>query len=117
MKYFFIFITLMILVNCESEDQIEYVESSAVYKYDLPADGCDWHFLIKDQSESLQLIEDDQSASVTEMLKKEANKVIGLPSVKVEITYRLTGRMKKVQCGWAKIQEMNEINIRKVTVR
>lgn len=117
MKYFFTLITLIFFVNCESEDQKEYIESTAVYKFDLPADGCDWHFLINDKSESIQLIEDDQSASIIEKLKKEANKVIGLPNVKVDITYRLTGRMKKVQCGWAMNQEMREINIRKVTIK
>ncbi len=91
--------------------------TSALYKYDLPADGCDWHFSIYDKSETLLLIEDAASKPKTEILKTEAKKVIGLPNVTVLLTYKLTGKKQKVQCGWNKTQDMQEINIVKVEIK
>ena len=55
--------------------------------------------------------------ALVEQIKKEAKKVIGLPNVTVELSYKLTGKTQKVQCGWNKTQEMQEINIIKVEIR
>ncbi len=79
--------------------------------------GSDWHFSIYDKSETLLLIEDAASKPKTEILKTEAKKVIGLPNVTVLLTYKLTGKKQKVQCGWNKTQDMQEIKIVKVEIK
>ena len=67
--------------------------------------------------DNITLVEDDASKLKTEILKKEVKKVIGLPNVTVELSYKLTGKTQKVQCGWNKTQDMQEINIIKVEIR
>lgn len=118
----FLIFGFLIFLSCTNEETNENIAkdniiTEALYKYDLPADGCDWHFQIIGKSEILQLVEDDASKLKTEILKKEAKKVIGLPNVTVELSYKLTGKTQKVQCGWNKTQDMQEINIIKVEIR
>lgn len=116
----FLLFCFLIFISCTNEESTENkdnITTEALYKYDLPADGCDWHFQIIGKPEILQLVEDDASMQKTETLKKEAKKVIGLPNVTVELTYKLTGITQKVQCGWNKTQDMKEINIVKVEIK
>jgi hypothetical protein len=123
--YFISFIFLLSLGACteeakESTLQLDYTTTKALYtlyKYDLPADGCDWHFFIYDQSNPLLLVEDEASRAKTEPLKKEAQKAQQLPYVNVQLTYKLTGRTQKVQCGWNQMVDMKEINIIKVEIK
>lgn len=107
----FIFIVL-VLVSCTAkEESSNIITAKVLYKYDLPADGCDWHFYIYDKNDSDFLKEDHASKSLTDELKKHAQKANGLPKVTVTLTYLLTGKLTKVMCGWNKTKEMKEITI------
>lgn len=107
----FIFI-VWVLVSCTAKEELSNtITEKVLYKYDLPADGCDWHFYIYDKNNHDFLIEDQASKPLTDELKKHAQKANELPNVTVTLTYRFTGKLIKVMCGWNKTKEMKEITI------
>ncbi len=118
-KVMYLFLFCVLSCSDESIDPSTSNEETinAIYKYDLPADGCDWHFATYDKPETLQFVEDDDSKDLTELLKVEAKKAVGLPNVTVLLTYKLTSKTKEVQCGWNKTTKMQEINIVKVEMK
>jgi hypothetical protein len=89
---------------------VETIE--ALYRNDLPIDGCDWHFYKYSPTETLQLVEDLASKSKTDALKK-----MSLSHLNVLITYQLTGKTQPVKCGWNTTRDMDEINIIKVEIK
>jgi hypothetical protein len=77
-----IFILGIVFLSACSADQSEIeagkVEvKNVIYKNELPVDGCDWHFSFVDKTESIQWVEDIESKSKTDYLKKEAMKATG----------------------------------------
>lgn len=114
-------ICFFILISCQNETKEglgdDYISKAAIYRNDLPADGCDWHFYIFENNEGLQLIEDEESRSKTTILKAEAANTGALPNLKVMLTYKLTGKSQKVQCGWNKIVDFQEIHIDNVEIQ
>lgn len=97
--------------NSDADTQpVETTE--AIYRNDLPVDGCDWHFYKYSPTETLQLVEDLASKPKTDALKK-----MSLSSLNVIITYKRTGKTQTVKCGWNTTREMDEINIIQVEIK
>lgn len=120
MKFIKFIIGIILLSACSADqtdlEAVKVEVKNVIYKNELPVDGCDWHFSFVDKTESIQWVEDIESKSKTDYLKTEAMKATGLPKVEVILTYQLTGKNQKVNCGWNTTTEMPEIKIIKVEI-
>lgn len=80
----------------------------------LPVDGCDWHFTVESNKETAQFSASNSSKEKVNTIIQAATPKYGIYSVDVEMTYRLTGNKKSVQCGWGKTSDMEEIEISEI---
>ncbi|MFN8346349.1 MAG: hypothetical protein U0X91_15205 [Spirosomataceae bacterium] len=106
--------TLLILVAMACSSKINpaaEIKSTAQLINMLPVDGCGWHFTVGTGSETHEYAASDASQEKVNTIIQGATPKYGVYSIDVEITYRLTGNKKSVQCGWGKTSEMEEIEL------
>lgn len=114
-KYVVILVSLMFPVAC-SQSVVESAENDLITKKglllnQLAVDGCSWHFAVAMGDEWGQYLASDQSNHLVYPLIEKAMTLTGTYSIGVEITFRLTGRKKEVECGWGKHLSMDEIEV------
>lgn len=80
----------------------------------LPVDGCDWHFTVTVDKVTTEYAASESSKEKVNTIIQAATPKYGVYSIDVEMTYRLTGNKKSVQCGWGKTSEMDEIEISEI---
>ena len=80
----------------------------------LPVDGCDWHFTVTLDKVTTEYAPNESSKEKVNTIIQTATPKYGVYSIDVEMTYRLTGNKKSVQCGWGKTSEMAEIEISEI---
>lgn len=96
--------------------QGESVETKAVLVYELPVDGCSWHFLIGNSDSPGQFAPTEESEKKVREFA-EANKLFqtGLMRAGVKIKYQSTGKKRTIVCGFGGQVPMNEINVLEIT--
>ena len=119
MKLYLPLFIVMSLWSCEPAALIndgDYITQEATLSDNLPVDGCSWHFTVNVGDEWNQYIANETSqAKVDEIIQSlQTVAANGLYSTKVEMTYKLTGTKRKVQCGWGKTPELDEIDIKTI---
>lgn len=112
-------IIILFLMNCHTSPVLtdgDYLTAEATLSNNLPVDGCDWHLSILTGDHLDQYVPDVNSKSKVDQIIQSIQTVSpnGLYSSKVEMTYKLTGTKSKVQCGWGKTLEMEELNIKSI---
>jgi hypothetical protein len=114
MKILLLFLSFSFLaLSCEQSEEplSDILESEATLTNVLPADGCDWHFVLANEKFPNQFAFGKQSESLVKPFIDQATNINGLPAVIVKIKYQTTKDVVKVQCGWGKTTEMEEIKI------
>ena len=92
----------------------EFVTVEAKLVNQLPVDGCGWHFTLPLGDEWGQYVADDHSEAKVDKIISQVASNNGIFEIKVNITFRLTGKTKEVQCGWWKKAAMDEIEVKEL---
>ncbi|MBK7609635.1 MAG: hypothetical protein IPO69_05500 [Saprospiraceae bacterium] len=92
----------------------EFVTVEAKLVNQLPVDGCGWHFTLPLGDEWGQYVADDHSEAKVDNIISQVASNNGIFEIKVNITFRLTGKTKEVQCGWGKKAAMDEIEVKEL---
>lgn len=103
-------ITGCIYSQCSRQDDVPsgYLERQAVLVNQLPADGCDWHFVLDVNEDVVQWVASTASQPI---VKKFLEAHHGSSRLDVRITYKLTGNEQEVICGWGTTIKMPEIEL------
>lgn len=114
-KYAVILVCLMFPVAC-SQSVVEVAENDLITKKglllnQLAVDGCGWHFAVAMGDEWGQYLASDKTNHLVYPLIEKAKTLTGTYSIGVEITFRLTGAKKEVECGWGTRLSMDEIEV------
>lgn len=114
-KYAVILVCLMFSVAC-SQSVVEVAENDLITKKglllnQLAVDGCGWHFAVAMGDEWGQYLASDKTNHLVYPLIEKAITLTGTYSIGVEITFRLTGAKKEVECGWGTHLSMDEIEV------
>ncbi len=114
-KYAVILVCLMFSVAC-SQSVVEVAENDLITKKglllnQLAVDGCGWHFAVAMGDEWGQYLASDKTNHLVYPLIEKAMTLTGTYSIGVEITFRLTGAKKEVECGWGTHLSMDEIEV------
>ena len=78
--------------------------------------GCGWHFEVNLTDEISSYVASDASNEKVNALISQARDQYGIYVLEVEMSFELTGKKKKVMCGWGKTPEFDEINIQEIRV-
>jgi hypothetical protein len=116
MKLYLVLITALLLATCHPDAVLndgDYLTQEATLSDNLPVDGCSWHFTVNLGDKQEQYLANETSQAKVDAIIQSLQSVSsnGLYSTKVEMTYKLTGNKRSVQCGWGKTSEMDEIDI------
>lgn len=117
MKPTLIFNILLLFVSVACSTKVNPAndtKSIAKLANSLPVDGCDWHFTVTLDKVTTEYAASESSKEKVNTIIQAATPKYGVYSVDVEMTYRLTGNKKSVQCGWGKTSEMDEIEISEI---
>lgn len=114
-KYAVFLVCLMFPVAC-SQSVVEVAENDLITKKalllnQLAVDGCGWHFAVAMGDEWGQYLASDKTNHLVYPLIEKAMTLTGTYSIGVEITFRLTGAKKEVECGWGTHLSMDEIEV------
>ena len=114
-KYAVILVGLMLSVAC-SQSVVEVADNDLITKKglllnQLAVDGCGWHFAVAMGDEWGQYLASDKTNHLVYPLIEKAMTLTGTYSIGVEITFRLTGAKKEVECGWGRDLSMDEIEV------
>lgn len=118
-KYAVILVCLVFSVACTQsvvESAVESADNDLITKKalllnQLAVDGCSWHFAVAMGDEWGQYLASDKTSHLVYPLIEKAMSQTGTYSIGVEITFRLTGAKKEVECGWGKRLSMDEIEV------
>lgn len=122
MKTLVYFAIILFSCSCTTSDsstkdiKVDSITKEGLYRNDLAADGCEWHFYFVENNIVTTLSEDEGSKTKTEILKKQASFESGFPSIKVRFTYTMTGKNRQLKCGWNKTSEVAEIQLIEVEI-
>jgi hypothetical protein len=119
MKIICFALTMLFLASCHQTSLLtedDYVTQEATLSDNLPVDGCTWHFTVSLGDEWGQFVANESSQAKVDAIIQSLQTVSsnGLYSAKVEMTYKLTNKIRKVQCGWGKTTDMEEIDIKTI---
>lgn len=116
MKEIFFLVLVLVFTNCTKSNEVTslegFEEHEAVLIYQLPADGCDWHFVVEIAEEVVQLVADNGTLPKVQQFIADQNEASPL---EVILNYKLTGKNKEVTCGWGTTVKMKEIQVAKIT--
>jgi hypothetical protein len=101
------------LFSCEEGANLEQESIIAEGRLinQLPADGCDWHFVFDNEKFPNHFAFSDESKKLVQPFIDNVTLANGLPQVKVKVTYTLTDKKKRVQCGWGATNDMDELTV------
>lgn len=117
MKTIIISLFLGILITaCKSDVNPNRVLTKAKLVNALAVDGCGWHFEVNLIDEIGLYAANDASEEKVNALISKAKDQYGIYVLEVEMSFELTGKKKKVMCGWGKTPEFDEINIQEIKV-
>ncbi|GAA4446920.1 hypothetical protein GCM10023189_02580 [Nibrella saemangeumensis] len=90
----------------------EVIEKKAILVYELPVDGCSWHFSIDNGDESSRFAPTEASEKkVREFAEKSNLFQTGLMRAEVKIRYQITGKSRTIECGFGAKVPLEEIDV------
>lgn len=107
---FILAVFLLQFFTCD-KNGLETITHEANLVNNIAVDGCEWHLNVHLKDETLQYAFSENSRSKVEAVINASQATQGIFSIKVDMTYSLTGNKKDVQCGWGKKQSFDEIEI------
>lgn len=117
MKTIIITLFLGILITaCQSDVNPNRVLTKAKLINAIAVDGCSWHFEVNLTDELHSYVADDASNEKVNALISKAKDQYGIYVLEVEMSFELTGKKKKIVCGWGKTPEFDEINIQEIKI-
>lgn len=106
----------ILITACQSDVNPNRVLTKAKLVNALAVDGCGWHFEVNLTDEISSYVANDASNEKVNTLISQAKDQYGIYVLEVEMSFELTGKKKKVTCGWGKTPEFEEINIQEIKV-
>jgi hypothetical protein len=91
--------------------------SNARLTNQLPVDGCDWHLGVDLKDEWGQYVPNDQTASVMKDFIEKNGGLNAPMFIDVQVKMKLTGKKKKVLCGWNTKTDMDEVELYEIRKR
>ncbi|WP_345269173.1 hypothetical protein [Nibrella viscosa] len=99
-------------INVGPTAQGEVIEKKATLIYELPVDGCSWHFTIDNGDESRRFAPTEASEqNVREFAEKNNLFRTGRMRGEVTIKYRPTNKKRTIVCGFGGQVTLEEIDV------
>jgi hypothetical protein len=115
-------LSLFSLLACEysSEQELSAATeewTNARLTNQLPVDGCDWHLGVDLKDEWGQYVPNDETAAVMKDFIEKNGGQFGFMFMDVQVKMKLTGKKKKVLCGWNTKTDMDEVVLYEIRKR